>query len=43
MKFSELYEKVQNLPDFGRVCHEKVVQLKSDVHYIFTFEISEGD
>ena len=33
MKFSELYEKVHNLPDFGRISHEKVVRLKSDLHY----------
>ena len=32
MKFSEFYEKVHSLPDFGRVCNEKVVHLKSDVH-----------
>ena len=25
MKFSELYEKVHNLPDFCRISHEKVV------------------
>ena len=33
MKFSELYEKVHNLPDFGRIPHEKVIHLKSDVNY----------
>ena len=32
MKFSDLYEKVHNLPDFGRISHEKVVHLKSDLH-----------
>ena len=33
MKFSELYEKVLNLSDLCRISHEKVVHLKSDVHY----------
>ena len=33
MKFSELYEKIHNMPDFGRVSHEKVVNFKSDIHY----------
>ena len=33
MKFSKFYEKVHNLPAFGRILHEKVDHLKSDVHY----------
>ena len=33
MKFSKSYEKVHNLPAFGRILYEKVVHLKSDVHY----------
>ena len=37
MKFSELYEKVHNLPDFCRISHQKVVHLKSDVHYSIWF------
>ena len=32
MKFSEFYEKVHNLPAFGKILHEKVDHLKSDVH-----------
>ena len=31
MKFLKFYEKVHNLPAFGRILHEKVDNLKSDV------------
>ena len=37
MNFFELYEKVHNLPDFCRIYHEKVVHLKSDVHYCIPY------
>ena len=40
MKFSELYEKVHNLPDFCRIYHEKVAHLKSDAHYSTAFTVT---
>ena len=32
MKFKFFYEKVHNLSAIGRILHEKVDHLKSDVH-----------